>query len=710
MHLQIASDLIAYYLVTLVSFGVSLVVAVVVYWRNRNRPLGVIWGVATIGFALWCLGFSQYFRDIPEATAIFWAKITLTMAILNNALYLHGMTELIGVTGKHRYALVAAYLSALIFVILTWAGPMIIGLRAWTYLDHYIKYHPVLYPWLSLHITVWPLYAIGLQIYSLRRLSGYRRNQIIYFLIATVIIQVCTTLIVVPIEYNIALQPFGFFVLPFNMAFLAYVLAKGRLMEINFAIGRALLYATTIFVVMLFTFVALEIVKRVNPGFLGTPQIVFMLFMMLLISAVLAAVLPGIAPSAEQALQSRLLGDRYRYQRALSEVITQVATTSNAEELLQMVVDKIVEHMNVARAMVLMQEDATTDYTARAQASVQGKNGETPFLAEGAETIAWLRRHKRSLVKEEIQFREVQARALRIGEELDRLGVSLCVPMVLDGKLVGSLAIANKQSGDMFVDQDIKILESLCAEVALAVRYRKFEQQMIQASKLASLGTLAAGIAHEIRNPLSSIKTFVQLLPSRSNDAEFQAEFSKLVSSDVDRISKIVENVLSFARSSSIHVNEHRMEEVIEDSLSLVRSQLKKKAVEVTTHYQDLPPVKVDKDQMSQVFVNIILNAVDALPDLGGKIRVSCQVASVASPKDPRRRTMPHLLIEIADNGQGIPDNIKGKLFDPFFTTKSHGTGLGLSITHQIVESHGGFIQVRSAAGQGAAFLINLPL
>lgn len=710
MQLGVPTQLIAYYLVILITFVECLIIAWVVYWRNRRQITGAIWGLASIGLGVWSLGFSQYFRPLPEETALFWARITLSAAIINTSLYFHGMNALIGTNQKYRKPIWMCYALSFVFVWLTWFGPLISGLREWTYLDHYIRYQRWLYPLLSLHIGGWPFAAVCLLIKKLRSLTGYKRNQIIYFLIATGIIFLATTLIVVLIEYEIAVPPVVFFVLPFNMGFLAYVLAKARLMEINLAVGKALVYGTTLFVVLLVSLVVVGIVNQIDPDFLSGPQTMLMILIVMLVSAGLAALLPRVAPQAEQALQARLSGGRYRYQEALAGLTSEIATISDADELLQMVVDKIVEHMKVPQAMVLMQDDLTTDFVPRARASLQGANGEVGVLAENTEVIRWLRRHRRSLVEEEVQFRETVSRAGRIAEELEKIGASLCVPMVLDGQLVGTLAIENKISGDMFVDQDIRLLESLCSEVALAVKYRKFEQQMMQASKLASLGTLAAGIAHEIRNPLSSIKTFVQLLPTRPNDPEFQAEFSKLVSSDVDRISKIVENVLSFARSSSITVTEQRIEDVIEDSLHLVHSKLKNKNIEVTKQYQNLPMVKVDKDQMAQVFVNILLNAIEALPNRGGVIRVTGSTALLESPKDTRRRKTPHVIVEIADNGPGIPENIKGRLFDPFFTTKAQGTGLGLSITHQIVETHGGFITIKSSEGQGATFSINLPL
>jgi two-component system nitrogen regulation sensor histidine kinase GlnL len=709
MNLEIAPNLIAYYLVTLVTFVESLMVGVVVFIRNRRRATGVIWGLASIGFGIWCLGFSQYFRHHDPGTALLWAKITLSAAILNTSFYFHGMNVLIGISKQFRIAIATCYLLSVGFMALTWFGPIVTGVREITFLHHYIHYNKAYYPLLTLHLSLWPLVAVAQQVAAIRRLTGYRRNQIIYFLVATTVIFLCTTLIIVPIEYDIAIPPFCFFLLPFNMAFLAYVLAKGRLMEINFAIGHALLFVTALGVVLVVSLVLLGAVHLISPSFLGAAQILFIVFMVLLISATLSVALPMVVPHAEQIIQSRLQGGRHRYQQAITELTTKIATLASADEMLQTIVEKLLEHLKVPRAQVFMQEDLTTDYVARARASLQSRNGGVPLLAENTEVIQWLRRHQRSLVKEEIQFREATDRAGRIAEELERIGASLCVPMILDGQLVGTLTLENKVSGDMFTDTDIKLLERLCSEVALAVRYRKFEQQMFQTSKLASLGTLAAGIAHEIRNPLSSIKTFVQLLPTRPNDAEFQAEFSKLVSSDVDRITKIVENVLSFARSANITIGEQQVDEIIEDVLALINAKLKHKNIEVTKHWNSVPVLRGDKDQLAQVFVNILLNAVEALPDQGGKIKISCTSSMIESPRHGRRKT-PHLTIEIADNGPGIPENIKGRLFDPFFTTKPNGTGLGLAISYKVIEAHEGFIQVVSTEGQGAAFQINLPL
>lgn len=698
----------AYYQFLQLTAFECVLLAIVVYGKNRQRAIGGWFGGVFLIMAFWSFGFSRYFVPLASEPAIFWAKLTLTGTILIGPFYLQGILSLLEM--QRPVVVAVSFVCAGCLLALLWTGNVVATeVHSVAYFDHYIKYVSWSYPLVVLQNVLWTAWAIVLQIKSLGKLRAYKRNQVTYFLIATAITFGSTSLIIIPMEYGLRIPPFPITFLPINFALLAYVLSKARLLEINLAIGRALVYGGTLAAVFLLTLATIGLANQYDPQFLDASQTFFIIGLILVVSSVLAFALPRYASRVGQALEHKLFGGRYRYHQALSELTTEVASMPSPEELLQTIVDRIVEHMKVPRAMVFMQEDVSTDYVARARASLQSANGDPPLLADSTEVIQWLRQHKRSLVKEEAQFREAPARAAKIAEELDRIGASLCVPMILDGQLVGALAVENKLSGDMFVDRDLKLLETLCGEAALAVRYRKFEQQMFQTSKLTSLGTLAAGIAHEIRNPLSSIKTFVQLLPSRSNDPEFQAEFSKLVSTDVDRITKIVENVLSFARSSTITVSEQRIEQILEDALELIHSKLKYKKVEVVKHYGKPPVVKGDKDQLSQVFVNVLLNAVEAVPDEGGRIKITCSTSLLESPRQRRRRT-PHLTVEIADNGPGIPEKIKGRLFDPFFTTKPQGTGLGLAITYKIVEVHDGFINVLSTEGQGAAFQVHLPL
>jgi signal transduction histidine kinase len=240
------------------------------------------------------------------------------------------------------------------------------------------------------------------------------------------------------------------------------------------------------------------------------------------------------------------------------------------------------------------------------------------------------------------------------------------------------------------------------------VKYRRSEDQVSRKNRLIELGTIAAGVAHEIRNPLASIKTFAQLMPERMDDPEFKNEFSKLVLKDVDRITKVIESMLAFARPAQVNIMEQPSNDLVEEAILLVQPRLKAKRIELTRGFHGNPIVKVDKHQILQVLVNLLSNAADALPTQG-KIRVSTGVGQldIVGGGNGNRN---FAVIEVSDNGPGIPPAVRNRLFDPFFTTKKEGTGLGLSISQKIARDHGGAITVSSVEGKGTTFQVNLPL
>jgi signal transduction histidine kinase len=260
----------------------------------------------------------------------------------------------------------------------------------------------------------------------------------------------------------------------------------------------------------------------------------------------------------------------------------------------------------------------------------------------------------------------------------------------------------------MFYVSDLRLLQNLATEVALAVKYRRMEDQVLRKNKLIELGTVAAGVAHEIRNPLASIRTFAQLLPTQMDDPEFKNEFSKLVLNDVDRITKVVESMLAFARPAQVTIAEHPAHELVEEAILLVQSRLKTKRIELTRQVHEQPVLRVDRQQILQVLVNLLNNACDALPDQG-RIRVEIGTRLMETTGD-NQGTAKFAVIEVSDNGTGIPASVRNRLFDPFFTTKKEGTGLGLSISQKIVRDHGGIITVSSIEGKGTTFQVNLPL
>ena len=232
---------------------------------------------------------------------------------------------------------------------------------------------------------------------------------------------------------------------------------------------------------------------------------------------------------------------------------------------------------------------------------------------------------------------------------------------------------------------------------------KELEGKVRQADKLAALGTMAAGMAHEIKNPLSSMKVLSQLMPLKFGDNTFRKRFTDIMPREIGRIDRIVESLLGFARATAPKLEKTELDKIIDETLSFFEDDMKKKKIKLEKKFEKVPPIIGDAGQISQVFTNLILNAVQAMGK-GGVLKIDLREGK------KKEGVVEGVEVVISDTGHGIPEEYSKKLFDPFFTTKHGGTGLGLTISHSIIDGHKGTISVKSEAGKGTTFKITLPL
>ncbi len=242
---------------------------------------------------------------------------------------------------------------------------------------------------------------------------------------------------------------------------------------------------------------------------------------------------------------------------------------------------------------------------------------------------------------------------------------------------------------------------------------RELENRLRRSDRLAALGSLAAGLAHEIKNPLTSLLTFSRHLPRRFEDVQFRAKFQSVVPRELERINGIVERLLELARPTRLNFTAVRLPALLERAVELYAQEMETRAVVVARDYaRDLPVVWGDSESLYQAFVNLVRNALDAMPS-GGRLTLRAGWSDDDHVVRPSRRPAMgarRVRVEIEDAGMGIPPSDADRVFNPFFTTKDGGTGLGLALTHKIVEDHGGSIDFRAAAAGGTVFRIVLPL
>jgi PAS domain S-box-containing protein len=240
-------------------------------------------------------------------------------------------------------------------------------------------------------------------------------------------------------------------------------------------------------------------------------------------------------------------------------------------------------------------------------------------------------------------------------------------------------------------------------------RVRQLEDRLRRSDRLAAIGELAAGLAHEIKNPLTSLLTFSRHLTRRFEDPEFRQKFLTVVPRELERINTIVERLLELARPARLTFTPVRLPALLERVLELYGERLDAQGIRVMRDWpRDVPAVWADHEALYRAVVNLVANALDAM-SRGGQLTLRLALTDVDPLTGARTNARP-VVIEVEDSGHGIPLGDLDRVFNPFFSTKDGGTGLGLALTQKIVEDHGGSIDVRSAPGEGAVFRIALPL
>jgi two-component system NtrC family sensor kinase len=290
----------------------------------------------------------------------------------------------------------------------------------------------------------------------------------------------------------------------------------------------------------------------------------------------------------------------------------------------------------------------------------------------------------------------------------------LIQPIHWKDELIGGFSVLWLQEAHRFTPDELRLAEGIALQGALAVEnsrlYEGVKQQMaelkqtqaqlVQSTKLAAIGELAANIAHEINNPLTTVLGFASFIAERLPEGDPTREELGLIQEEASRARDIVRDLLQFSRQRDFMPEPSDVNLVLEQVVSMIRRQGAFNGVAVSEAYDaDMPIVEMDVPRIKQVFLNIINNAVYAMKD-GGALTVRTTAAGEA------------VRIAFEDSGPGIPADILSRIFDPFFTTKPEvsGTGLGLSVSLGIVQSHGGTIDVDSKVGQGSTFTVTLPL
>jgi signal transduction histidine kinase len=389
------------------------------------------------------------------------------------------------------------------------------------------------------------------------------------------------------------------------------------------------------------------------------------------------------------------------------EFLRSIRLIPDIDQLLGIFTSKFSEMFLADSVYLVLLEPVTERYVGRRARGLRQELLPKFNFSQKDNLIRWLNVNKCSLnLMNQSQVVEFLSAAER--QLLADAAIRIVIPMIVINRLTGALFVGRDDLSNHYTQEEERVMSSLVSQSALAIEYAMVYQfqedklkRLFHADKLMTVGELAAGAAHEIRNPLAAVRSTVQYIKRDLPDDK--KNLVDEIIEEVDRIDKIIKGLLSFSRTSELHVESLDLHAVLDQTLSLLDSELKKHAIEVFREFRvSNSHIHADGGQLKQVFLNVFLNSIQAI-ERGGRITVVTDVV-------PTRPGFVRILI--SDTGPGIPAPVLPRVFDPFYTTKEDGTGIGLSISYGIISRHGGEIDisnVEEGEAGGTTVSIDLP-
>lgn len=660
------------------------------------------------GFAFFCLSIaawsSAYFlwQASPDAErALFFSRLLIAGSMIIPVAYLWFVSKL---TGVNRQALTIGGIAAVLLfmpVLFTPAGVAGVSPKG------SFPFWPDAGPVLWLYFTVffgYPLYAWWLQLRAISSLPGRDANQIKFFFIASVVGFLGGSSNF-PLWYDIPIPPLGNGLVSVYLAMMGYGFFQYKRSIVRMSLIKEAIHICLILAVVIFYLLALHSASAYFGYSIAEETLLVHFFTA---SAVLAGsfwLIPRLKLEVERVLEATLLKQHYRHRNQLQALTHRISSMRQEEEMFAAAVEALHHFAHATKAAIFVRSDLSPGYPLRASAGYAQGMFDALRLTDAHRLVGALRQKKKALILDELDMEEsldVQGKLSWQG-----LGVELALPISCDNVFFGLLVLGPRAKHQAYADVDISLFEALCFQIGLTLRSRQLERRLNQTEKLVSLGTFAAGLAHEIRNPLVSLRTYAELAGNDGDDAEL----CRAMKRDVNRIAGIVENISNFAADRSINSRPVAIHEILSAVHEIAKSELNQANVKLVIDDDGPTVVLANFNQMVQVFLNLIQNAVQAME---GRPEKTLRI-TVTRWTD-QATIQPLVAVSVADTGCGIDPLLASDIFEPFVTTRDtgdhahrRGLGLGLAIVKRIIESHQGHIEVTTRPGEGSTFRILLP-
>ena len=676
----------------------GLVLALISLSQYRNRFINRIFALMCILISSWTFGLGFHALSMGEASALFWSRFLHASCLFIPAVYFNFISELMN--RKRKFEILFVYLISAIIFPFVFTKIFISSVLPISIFHYFPKAGPIYFLYIALWISV-IMYSLLLMIEYILKNKGIDQERVKYVLAASIIGYGGAATTFFPM-YGINVFPFANFMTIFYTAVFAYAFLNTRLMDIDVIIRKG---AVILSVTLIFSLIYLSLIfasQFIFESLFGRGYSFWMVFPAVFIISLF------FKPISD-AIQYYVIKIFFRRKFAADMIAARFS--DSLKELME--IDKIGDYITRSAVRVFRVKGSACFILDKKEGDFKcvSARGDMKHLKDSVELqnilIMEIQSSHKAVVKDELmqlsrnnEGSEKQ-KALELISVMDRLGCAICVPSFISkGKagLVGFLLGSEREKEYLFSNEDIDLLENFASQAAVSInnafmyqaRLEEIERSM-EGSKFADIGATAAGVAHEAKNALGSVHAFAQLLQIKKPEKKFLEEHVDMVSNEVERMRVLMEGVVDYSGGDAVEKKYEDIKEIISETIVLVRDQAHSKDIKIDADLAGEARVNVNKNSMKQVFLNLFINAIDAM-ERGGKLMV------YALESDNK------IIVRVADTGCGIPENKLEKIFEPFFSTKPQGTGLGLAIIKKAVTANGGTITVKSEVGTGTVF------
>lgn len=688
--------------ITPLAAALSLLLLAVVAWKNAPRgELSQVFVFFVVLLCFWNLNFFVLYSVKSHEMAWFLSRILRTGTLFLPPAILHLFVSIDSRTSSSwRKLLAVDYGAGAVLAFLNSFDVLVIGLRRseWGWVSVGSGWYDVFTVFALLNAGA----ALSVLIFDYRTSTHPRSKQQLAFWIAGSTFATPLVLTNLLPAYGVPIYPPGNLGSAVWAGVIGYAIIRHRLMDIELAVSKGLSFLVVL-VVFLFPFgVGVVALQRYTFGSIDYNASVGFVGLCIVGSLTFSYAWGWV----DRRFEASLLRGKREARETLVTFGKGVVRMLDEPRIVEELANCASEAFRLKNVALFASGESARRF------ELSTWRGDRPIrsVIDDPELVSWLGTLAGPVLYSEVESMEGNRSFRRQAVAMfDQHDWEVVVPLSAGGQALGILGLGTKPLAEAYSQGDLAVLETLGAQASVAVenarlheRLKRSQQILSRSDRLSALGTLAAGIAHEIRNPLVSIQTFFQLAPLRLDDEEFMSSFLSLAEKEVSRIRSLIGELLSYAKASEPKLEETMFYEIVDRAVGLLAPHANERRVNLeVADLSELPPVQADGDQLLQAVINVVLNAIDATGPNG-----YVQVSGARSKNEDGEFSM----VEVEDSGSGIPQEMIEAIFDPFFTTKDEGTGLGLAISHRIVSDLGGFVSVTSSENVGSRFVIALPV